>query len=128
MVYPSHYYNGLELPADPRNDLPSVNFTFANARMHPDVVVGRSLQIAHDFLNPVVASSTATSTPLVPQNHARLRPWLEDFFHEADRVAHRPYGVEKVRLQIDAAEKVEPHGWLLWNASNVYTDAALHKK
>ena len=57
----------------------------------------------------------------------RLRPWLEDFFHEADRVAGRPYGIQKVRLQIDAAEKVGGHGWLLWNAANVYTQGALKK-
>ena len=127
MVYPSHYYNGLELPADPRNDLAAVNLTFAGARTHPDIVVGRSLQVAHDFLNPIASSTaTATSTHALLQSHARLRPWLEDFFHEDDRINHRPYGVEKVRLQIDAAEKVEDHGWMLWNASNVYTDAALH--
>jgi len=128
MVYPSHYYNGLALPADPRNDLAAIDLSFSAARTHPDIVVGRSLQAAHDFLNPIVASSTATSSPALPARHARIRPWLEDFFHEADRVAHRPWGAEKVRLQIDAAEHVEPHGWMLWNASNVYTEGALKKE
>jgi len=130
MVYPSHYYNGLELPADPRNDLAAVDLSFVEARTHPDIVVGRSLQVAHDFLNPIIASSTATSSPVspIPTKHARIRPWLEDFFHEADRLSHRPWGAEKVRLQIDAAEKVEDHGWMLWNASNVYSESALKKQ
>ena len=128
MVYPSHYYNGLEMPADPARALPAVNFSFAEARAHPDAVVERSLFAAYDFLHPLVASSTATGSPPVFESRARIRPWLEDFFHEADRVAGRPYGAQKVRMQIDAAEKVEHHGWMLWNASNVYSEEALYKK
>lgn len=134
MVYPSHYYSGLALAADPAHDLPAVNYNKKEVRIHPDVTVGRSLQVAQHFLNTLAANSTATtSTPLVVsddvlQAHLRLRPWLEDFFHEADRVAGRPYGAKKVRLQIDAAEKVGGHGWLLWNAANVYSVDALTKE
>lgn len=131
MVYPSHYYSGFYLPADPSNNLSAVNFTVNHARTNPDIIVGRSLQYARDFLDGkgmFVATSSATTTidAMVEQkNKARLRPWLEDFFHEADKAAKRPYGGEKVRLQIDAAESTENHGWILWNASNVYTEAAL---
>ena len=129
MVYPSHYYNGVQFPADPVRDFAAVNFSFAEARAHPDITVGRSLQIAYDFLNPAPASSTVAvaGSPPLSSSRARLRPWLEDFFHEADRVADRPWGATKVRLEIDAAEKVEDHGWMLWNASNVYTEDALKK-
>ena len=134
MVYPSHYYSGLTLPADIEHNFPAINYDKRMVRIHPDVTVGRSLQVAKNFIDNVVASSSiATSTPIVvtddaPQTHLRLRPWLEDFFHEADRVAGRPYGAKKVRLQIDAAEKVGDHGWLLWNAANVYTQEALKNK
>ncbi|MBI3630809.1 MAG: hypothetical protein HY221_00520 [Candidatus Sungbacteria bacterium] len=128
MVYPSHYYAGLFLLADPSRNLTAVNYSFAQARANPGVVVERSLYVAHDFLNELVASSTATTTPPMPRSSARLRPWLEDFFHEADRLSGRPYGTEKVRMQIDAAERVERHGWMLWNASNIYTSGALKKK
>ena len=132
MVYPSHYYSGLYLPADTVRNLPAVAFNAAQARTHPDVVVGRSMLFARDFLDGLglkTATSSATTTIdalAAPKNTTRLRPWLEDFFHEQDRVAHRPYGAQKVRLQIDAAEKTENHGWLLWNASNVYTESALN--
>lgn len=138
MVYPSHYYSGLYLPADPLNNLKAVNFSFVQARQNPGVVVERSLRIARDFLDgkastttPVVhASSTAGSRSAASStqtllSRVRLRPWLEDFFHEDDRLAHRPWGAEKVKLQIEGAERVEKHGWMLWNASNIYTGEAL---
>lgn len=143
MVYPSHYYSGLYMPEDTSRALPAVNFNRFQARMHPEVVVARSLAAARDFLDgkllgasatSTVRSFSATSTPLrssVPISsisRVRLRPWLEDFFHEDDRLSGRPYGIEKVRMQIDAAESIEPHGWLLWNASNVYTEGALKKE
>ncbi len=142
MVYPSHYYSGLYLPADPTHNLPAVNFTFTKARVNPGEVVYRSLLLARDFLDGKISTSTtgmatstakATSTVEIvenpkPRSQVRLRPWLEDFFHEDDKAAGRPYGIEKVRLQIEAAEKAEKHGWMLWNAANVYTEGALKKQ
>ncbi|MEK7098894.1 MAG: putative glycoside hydrolase [Patescibacteria group bacterium] len=136
MVYPSHYYSGLYYPADPIHDLPAVNYTLSQARMHPDVVVGRSLIAARDYLDgktgtTSIAGISASTTPdmvLARGRRARLRPWLEDFYHEDDQAAGRPYGAEKVRLQIDAAEDAEDAGWLLWNAANIYTEGALKKK
>jgi hypothetical protein len=122
MVYPSHYYAGLMLPADVARGLPAVNFTLAEARTHPDVVVGRSMLAALNFFPGAHASSTPATSP-----NALLRPWLEDFFHEQDRIAGRPWGAQKVRMQIDAAEQAGARGWLLWNASNVYSEAALKK-
>lgn len=134
MVYPSHYYNGLSLPAYPQEGLPAVDLNAHQVRLHPDITVGRSLLVAKGFLESLYASSTASTTigaaatDSASHVRVRLRPWLEDFFHEADKAAKRPYGVEKVRLQIDAAERVADHGWLLWNAANVYTQGALKKE
>jgi len=138
MVYPSHFYSGLELPADHAARLPALRYTYSDVRMNQGVVVERALLMARHFLDGV-----STSTSKIPggskggvsdsvaadtrSSRVRLRPWLEDFFHEEDRLAGRPYGAEKVRLQIDAAERVEEHGWLLWNAANVYTVEALQK-
>ncbi len=134
MVYPSHYYSGLYLPADPGHGLPVVSLDRKGVRAYPGVTVGRSLQVAQDFLDGLNASSSvATSTIIgdgndVPGVHVKLRPWLEDFFHEADLNAGRPSGAKKVRLQIDGAEEVADNGWLLWNAANVYTQGALKQK
>ncbi|MBI3420585.1 MAG: hypothetical protein HY006_00820 [Candidatus Sungbacteria bacterium] len=140
MVYPSHYYNGLVLGPDARRNLPALNLNVAQARAHPDVVIERSLNVARDFLDSVASTTElrlATSSLATASNvrsggdarsRVRLRPWLEDFFHEEDRLAKRPYGSQKVRMQIDAAQRVEQHGWLLWNASNVYAEGALRPK
>lgn len=129
MVYPSHYYVGLMLPAHPGRGLDVINYTYQEARANPGIVVGRSLLAARDFFDgKIAASSRATSTPSVAAAHAKIRPWLEDFFHEQDRVAGRPYGAEKVRMQIDAAEQTTGYGWMLWNAANIYSKEALKKE
>lgn len=130
MVYPSHYYTGLYLLEDLLRRLPRVQFSYAQARANPGVVVERSLMVAKDFLDGKLNSTTTASSTaqLQPRHEVRLRPWLEDFFHEDDRISGRPYGEEKVRLQIKGAEEAEDHGWLLWNASNVYTEDALDKE
>lgn len=133
MVYPSHYYNGLILPADPARKFPVVHWSVNETRTNPGILIERAMFFAEDLLNKPIASSLSamggSTTPLVAvstkRGHAQLRPWLEDFFHEADRVAGRPFGKLKVRLQIDAAERSSRHGWLLWNASNNYTESAL---
>ncbi len=134
MVYPSHYYSGLALKAMPERNLPEINFNVHQVRLHPDVVVGRSIQFARDFFDGLLEipiSQNATTTEIkspVKQSRACNRPWLEDFYHEEDKAADRPYGVEKMRLQIDAAERIDNCGWLLWNAANVYTETALKKE
>lgn len=48
-----------------------------------------------------------------------LRPWLQDFSWR-----HR-YGPDEVRAQIRAAGELGVHGFMLWNASNVYTEDAI---
>lgn len=45
-----------------------------------------------------------------------IRPWLQDFFK---------YGVTEVQAQIKAAKELGYDDYLLWNAGNVYTEAAV---
>ncbi|MDO8515720.1 MAG: putative glycoside hydrolase, partial [bacterium] len=77
--------------------------------------------------------SSATGTVAMADDFtsiSRLRPWLQDFNLGAK------YTPEMVRAQIRATEDVLAHGtssamyggWLLWNPSNVYTEAALLKE
>jgi hypothetical protein len=61
------------------------------------------------------------------QDHpVQVRPWLQDFRDYAfDR---RIFGVNEVRAQINASDDGGGIGWMLWNARNDYTAAALHPK
>ena len=48
-----------------------------------------------------------------------LVTWVQDFSFE------RPYGLEQVRAQIQAARLAGTKGYMLWNAEGLYTDGAL---
>jgi hypothetical protein len=50
---------------------------------------------------------------------ALLVTWVQDWSFE------RPYGLDEVRAQIQAARLAGAKGYLLWNAEGVYTDGAL---
>ena len=51
------------------------------------------------------------------------RPWLQDFTYRGVK-----YGVEEVKAQIKAAEEQGFTEWILWNASNNYTEGALRSQ
>ena len=137
MVYPSHYYAGFEAEEDPVRHLPALWYPYQGPDIsrvssnHPYEVVHRSLLIATDVLAGRTATTASgqfvtTSTPKTAMpSKARLRPWLQDFDLAADSARGIRYDAAKVRAQIDAAEAAGASGWLLWNASNVYTRAAL---
>lgn len=53
----------------------------------------------------------------------RFRPWLQAFKDYAfDR---RPFTAREIRAQIKAAEDFGSNGWMLWNASNLYSEDGL---
>lgn len=107
MIYPSHYANGFNGYASPAD--------------HPyDVVYYSMDQGVAKALHYV--NTAPTSTPL----RASYRPWLQDFN------LGTTYTADMVRAQIQALDDLNStstspmiSGWMLWNASNVYTKAAL---
>ncbi len=127
MVYPSHYAKGF--------------IGYSNPAEHPAEVITYSMQqalkkfITEEICNDEVLVSTSTDSIAtttkkactkkeVKYMEAKLRPWLQDFNLGAQ------YGVEKVRAQINAVDKILKNtpaynGWMLWNPSNVYTKGAL---
>jgi len=111
MVYASHYYSGFFVPADEARGLPVVNLSGNAANSNPAVVIHRSMLSAQDIIN------TVTTT----QRRAKLRPWLQDF-----SMGGVWYGKNRVRGQIDAAHDAGTSGWILWNASNRFTESALN--
>ena len=138
MAYPSHYYGGFEVPADPGRNLPALFFPYHAADVsrtavaHPHDVVYRSLLIAEDILSgrATTTNTVATSTPPASpteegKRRAKLRPWLQDFDLGVDSSRGIRYDAAKVRAEIDAAEAAGASGWLLWSPDNVYTREAL---
>jgi hypothetical protein len=51
--------------------------------------------------------------------NALLVPWVQDFSFA------RPYGLDQVEAQVEAARVAGAKGYLLWNAQGVYTDGTL---
>ena len=66
-----------------------------------------------------VAHALADFRRALRGKRAKLIPWLQDFS------LGRTYTVDDVRAQIDAAERAGAAGFLLWNATGVYTEEAL---
>lgn len=97
MVYPTHFETGT---------LDQKQYPGPTA-LYPGVIIDKSGIIANKLeakLKPV----------------AKYRPWLEDF--SLGSVKHTP---ERVRLQIDAANKQGAWGWTLWNAAGKYSTGIL---
>lgn len=147
MVYPSHYYSGFQVAADPARELPALYYPYQSADIsqvasnRPYDVIHRSLLVAGDVLRgaasgtaPIPANVAAASAPISPsvpqppRETARLRPWLQDFDLAVDSNRGIHYDAKKVRAEIDAAEAAGSSGWLLWSANNIYTAAALKPK
>lgn len=78
--------------------------------------------IAHPNASPyrTVSRALKDGNVRVKGQQCRMRPWLQDFSLGGVR-----YGAKQVRAQIQAARDNKIDEYLLWNASNRYTSAAL---
>ncbi len=107
MVYPSHYpkgFNGYPAPAAVPYD-----------------VVKFCMDRAHEKVKALALSaSTTPDSREAKVTFAQIRPWLQDFDLGA------VYTPEMVRAQMQAAYDAGLDSWMLWDASNKYTLAALH--
>jgi len=111
MVYPSHYAAGFQ--------------GFSNPAAHPYEVVNESMKKGNELVAELKAeeqSRLTSDSSARPVTLATFRPWLQDFNMGAT------YDAPMVRAQMKAAEENGASGWLLWNASNVYTESALEAK
>ncbi|MBP2018509.1 hypothetical protein J2Z79_001924 [Symbiobacterium terraclitae] len=84
------------------------NLGLPNPNAMPYETVFRSLEDARER---IAAAGLSERTA--------VRPWLQDF-----SLGHT-YGPAEVRAQIQATYDAGYSSWLLWNAANVYTEAAL---
>jgi len=100
MVYPSHFGPGV--------------FGYQNPEAHPYDMVYRSMK------SGVAREKDLAST--TGETLAVLRPWLQDFG------LHQDYGPTEIKDQIQATYDDGLSSWLLWSASNKYTEGALESK
>jgi hypothetical protein len=97
MMYPSHYGPN--------------NFGLAVPDAQPYKLIDASIKDA-------IERNANVETP------AKLRPWIQDFTAKWVK-GYIPYRTAEVKAQIQALEDNGIHEFMLWNASNNYTESAL---
>ena len=119
MVYPSHYppgFNGWQNPNEHIYDVVKFSMDRAVKRL---IATSTTVQTLNN-------KPLSTTTPIVYAksyvNPNKLRPWLQDFDYGGN------YGVEEVKMQIQATYDAGLNSWMLWNPSNLYTVEALEKE
>lgn len=115
MVYPSHYPKNFMGLGDPNQHVYEVvNWSMKRA-------VERA--VATTTVVALPDARIGTSTPAVYSKPSfdpnKLRPWLQDNNYPVT------YTAEMVRAQIQATYDAGLTSWMLWNAANRYTKAAL---
>jgi hypothetical protein len=80
--------------------------------------------LPNDHPYEIVLGSLQLGVGRVPNPQVALRPWLQDFSYGRGI----DYGPNEVRAQIKAAHDFGASGWMLWNAANQFSEAALLPK
>ena len=143
MVYPSHYGPGnlgLAVPdAQPyetifrsmktsRKVLAGMGREAEDMQVSGNDVSGNSISGNSISENSTSGKSMDAADPkeLVPNQEIRadVRPWLQDFTATWVK-GHIRYGPEEIRAQIQAGYDAGYEEWILWNASNRYTEGGL---
>ncbi|SFH87409.1 hypothetical protein SAMN05216405_5964 [Lachnospiraceae bacterium NLAE-zl-G231] len=143
MVYPSHYGPGnlgLAVPdAQPyetifrsmktsRKVLAGMGREAEDMQVSGNDVSGNSISGNSISENSASGNSMDAADPkdLVPNQEIRadVRPWLQDFTATWVK-GHIRYGPEEIRAQIQAVYDAGYEEWILWNASNRYTEGGL---
>ena len=109
LEYAAPYFDYIAPMVYPSHYPPHFN-GWANPNNYPYEIVKFSMDEAAKRL---VAAST---TPL------QLRPWLQDFDYGGD------YDIAEVKAQIQATYDAGLTSWMLWSASNRYTEGALKRQ
>lgn len=122
MIYPSHY--------GPYN----YNIPIPDAEPYQLVLTAlqASKQVLAGILNTTVSGNemqeytTEELAALKPMEdiRAQVRPWLQDFTATWVK-GHITYGADEIKAQIQAVYDAGYEEWILWNASNRYTEDGL---
>lgn len=102
MIYPSHYGAGFKGISDPD--------------ANPKATIRATMSDAYKKVN-VLASSTNKDSKIYWD---KMRPWIQDFSLRS------VYGIKEVNGQIEALRELGINSYLIWNASNVYTQGVTY--
>jgi len=105
MVYPSHYPSGFN--------------GYQNVNDYPYEIVKFAMDTGVKRIEEMANSTTTAIAGRGKVSKEQLRPWLQD----NDYPVH--YTPEMVRTQIQATYDAGLDSWMLWDAGNTYTKAAL---
>ena len=139
MVYPSHYGPGNLGLAVPDAQPYETIYRSMNASRKVLAGMGREKEAGQVSGNGVsdngisgnglperegAVSENSISLSPNPEIRANVRPWLQDFTATWVK-GHIPYGPDEIRAQIQAVYDAGYEEWILWNASNRYTEGGL---
>lgn len=100
MIYPSHYAEG--------------SFGVQHPDLQPYEIILNSMEASRDRLREIKND----------EHCAIVRPWLQDFTAKWIPV-HQAYGPDEIRKQIQGVYDAGLYEWILWSASNIYTEDGL---
>ena len=125
MVYPSHYgpYN-YDIPVPDAEPYRLVLTALQASKKAFAGVLEKTVSG-----NKGIEYSTEEIAALMPMEgiQAQVRPWLQDFTATWVK-GHINYEAEEIRAQIQAVYDAGYEEWILWNASNRYTEDGLLKE
>ena len=123
MVYPSHYgpYN-YNIPVP---DAEPYKLVLTALQSSKKVLSGIPVGTVSGNMEEYTMEEVAALLPM-EEVDAQVRPWLQDFTATWVK-GHIPYEAEEIRAQIQAVYDAGYEEWILWNASNRYTEDGLLK-
>lgn len=97
---------------------------YISPMMYPSHYPGGHLGLANPAADPakVIENGMKKGLPRFKSTRAQVRPWLQAFNMGAN---YTNASSTLIRAQIDAVEKYSDAGWMLWNASNKYSEVGL---
>lgn len=122
MVYPSHYgpYNyNIKVP-----DAEPYQLVLTALQSSRKVLSGIAVTTVSGNMEKEYTSEEIAALMPMEGVRAQVRPWLQDFTATWVK-GHIPYGAEEIRAQIQAVYDAGYEEWILWNASNRYTEDGL---
>lgn len=122
MVYPSHYGpNNYNIPVP---DAEPYRLVLTALQSSKKVLAGIPVTTVSGNGGQEYTMEELAALEPMEGVHAKVRPWLQDFTATWVK-GHISYEAEEIKAQIQAVYDAGYEEWILWNASNRYTEGGL---